>query len=396
MRPRKRVHAVIGALVAAMALVVEAQEWESAIRAGYYVRARVELERALQLEPEDSALRYRLARVHALSGATEAALAEFDSLLSSHPDDADYLLGRAQMLARLGRDAEALEETARALSLAPDYEDVWRLRLQLAERGASTALAEQVRREVAARYPDAVWWQRSLAAPTTFSRTISVGWGDERLSGSRPGWNQQFVRLDWQASADVAWFAEIYRDERFDRSDSSVNAGGTWRALPEWRLGGALGVTGNADFEPLREVSVDAQRSWSGGWGTGLHYRYRDYATDAVSSYALTGDRYIANYRVAYQVTYSRLHGASSSLGHGLVLGWYPTDTRSFAITFGAGEEIERVELDELLRTRVASVTLSGREILSSRWTLNWWLGTHEQGDFYRRRYAGAAVRVGF
>lgn len=391
-----RARAAVGVLIAWVAVGVEAQDWESALRAGDYARARVELERALRVESGNSALRYQLARVLALSGATEAALAEFDSLLSSHPNDADYRLGRAQMLARLGRDAEALEETERAVSLAPDYEDVWRLRLQLAERGTSTALAEQVRADVAARYPDVVWWQRSLEAPTTFGRTISVGWGNERLSGSRPGWNQQFVRLDWQASADVAWFGEVYRDERFRRSDSSLNVGGSWRALPEWRLGGAVGATGNADFEPLREWSLDAQRSWAGGWGTGLQYRHRDFATEAVSSYAFTGDRYIANYRVAYQLTYSRLQGASSSMGHALVLGWYPTDTRSVAMTFGTGEEIERVELDDLLRTRVTSVTLSGRETLSSRWGLNWWLGTHEQGDFYRRRYAGVAVRVGF
>lgn len=396
MSAARRASVAVGVLVAVVAMQAVAQDWEAAIRAGDYARARVELERALRTEPENSALRYRLARVLGFSGATEAALAEFDSLLSSHPDDADYSLGRAQMLARLGRDAEALEETARGLSLATDYEDVWRLRLQLAERGTSTALAEQVRVEAAARYPDAVWWQRSIEAPTTFGRAISVGWGNERLSGARPGWNQQFIRLDWQASADVAWFGELYRDERFGRSDSSLNAGGSWRALPQWRLGGAFGATANADFEPLREWSLDAQRSWAGGWGTGLQYRHRDFATAAVSSYAFTGDRYIANYRVAYQVTYSRLHGASSSMGHGLVLGWYLTDTRSFGITFGAGEEIERVELDELLRTRVSSVTLAGREALSSRWTLNWWLGTHEQGDFYRRRYAGVAVRVGF
>jgi hypothetical protein len=32
---------------------------------------------------------------------------------------------------------------------------------------------------------------------------------------------------------------------------------------------------------------------------------------------------------------------------------------------------------------------------LSSRFELNWWLGSHEQGDFYRRDYAGLGIRIG-
>lgn len=382
-------------LAVSLAWTASAQDFEIAIRAGDHARARAELERALLARPEDPALRYRLASVLASSGATEAALAEYDSLLSSHPNDADYRLGRAQMLARLGRDAEALEETARALALAPDYEDVWRLRLQLVERGHDSVLVDQVRREVAARYPTAVWASRSPESPT-FDRFLSMAWGNDRLSGARPGWNQQFVRLDWQTTADVAWFGEIYRDERFGRSDTSVNAGGSWQAFPEWRLGGAFGAAGNVDFEPTREWSFDAQRSFEGGWGAGVQYRHRDFPAAAVSGYALTADRYISSYRVAYQLNYSRLQGAFSSLGHTFVFGWYPTDTRSLGLTLSAGDEIERVGLDDLLRTRIASVTLNGRETLSSRWALNWWLGSHEQGDFYRRRYAGLALRVGF
>jgi YaiO family outer membrane protein len=395
MRGSSHGRVTLGLLATCCVLAAEAQDFESAIRAGDYVRARAELERALHEQPQDPALRYRLATVLGFAGATEAALAEFDALLSTYPSNADYLLGRAQMLARLGRDAQALDETARALALAPDYEDVWRLRLQLAERGADAGLAERVRREIATRYPTAVWSQRA-PQPVTYDRSLSVGWSNDRLSGARPGWNQQFVRLDWQTSADLTWYGEIYRDERFGRTDLSGNVGGSWQALPEWRLGGAFGAVGDADFEPTREWSLDAQRSWGGGWGTGLQYRHRDFPTAAVSSYSFMGDRYISNYRVAYQLNYARLHGASSSLGHTVVLGWYLSDARSFGVTFGAGEEIERVDLDELLRTRVTSVTLSGREVLSSRWALNWWIGNHEQGDFYRRRYGGVAVRVGF
>jgi hypothetical protein len=82
-------------------------------------------------------------------------------------------------------------------------------------------------------------------------------------------------------------------------------------------------------------------------------------------------------------------------MGHALTLGWYPSEKRTLGLTIGAGEEIETVGLDQLLRTRVSSLTVNGRETLSPRVSLSWWLGTHEQGDLYRRRYGGISVRIG-
>jgi hypothetical protein len=40
-------------------------------------------------------------------------------------------------------------------------------------------------------------------------------------------------------------------------------------------------------------------------------------------------------------------------------------------------------------------VTLTGNETLSQRLSLSWWVGTHEQGDFYRRNHAGLSIRIG-
>ena len=100
-------------------------------------------------------LRYERARALAVSGATEAALTEFDALLAEFPDDADYLLVRAQMQARLGRNAAAVETAEHALRVAPDYEDIWQLRLRLAEQAGDDTAAAALRAEVAARFPDA-------------------------------------------------------------------------------------------------------------------------------------------------------------------------------------------------------------------------------------------------
>lgn len=377
-----------------IATSAQGQEWQAAIRAGDYERARTALERALQTEPTDASLRYELARVFGLLGSTEAALAEFDVLLDREPSNADYLLGRAQMLARLGREAAALETTERAVLLAPDYEDVWELRLRLAERAADDATTAALRRDAAARFPDASWWRRP-AAPVEHTRWVSMGWGRERLSNGAPDWGLHSVRLDWNTPAGASFYGDLSRAERFDRGDSSLSVGGAWAALQQWRIGAGLTATADAEFQPTRELSIEAQRPWSDGWGTQLQYRRREYPTAAVASYSVTGDKYLSDYRIAYRLDHSRLLGAGSSTGHSVIFGWYPTERRSLGVTLGAGEEIETIGLDQLLRTRVSSVTLNGRETLSARVTLSWWLGTHRQGDFYRRRYGGLSVRVG-
>jgi YaiO family outer membrane protein len=395
LRYRKAVAVVVVSLLANLQSTVTcAQEWRSAISAGDYDRARIELERELNAQPDDPELRYQLGRVHGYAGNNEAALAEYDRLLAQYPANADYLLGRAQMLGRLGRTDEALRVTGDALELAPDYLDLWQLRLQLAERAADESLIASVRAEAARRYPDASWWQRP-PRPFEYARWLTAGFERSSLSNGAPDWDRHFVRLDWRRSDDFAYFGEIARSSRFGRSDLSVNVGGDWQALPLWRLGGAMAGVPSADFEARQALAVNASRSWQSTWGTQFMWRRREYAATAVSSYGFTGDRYFSDYRVAYGLNYSRLHGAGSSLGHTATFGWYPSELRAFSVSLGAGEEIETVGLNQLLRTDVRSVTVSGRHTLATRYTLNWWLGSHRQGDFYRRHYAGLSVRFG-
>jgi YaiO family outer membrane protein len=356
------------------------------------IRAR---EDTAALDAETVPLRYERARSLAQSGATEAALAEFESLLALYPNDADYLLGRAQMQARLGETGAAIETAERALALAPDYEDVWRLRMQLAERAGDSAATAAVRAAAAARFPAASWWQPP-PAPVEYRRWVSGGYGSERLSNGAPTWSREFMRVDWRSSAGESWFAELARSERFGQSDRWLSIGGSSSVLPRWRLGGALGGAGDARFLPDKEISVEATRAWGRGWAATFAAREREYASGDVASVSLTGEKYVADFRVAYRLDRARLTGAGSASTHALMLTWYPSERRSFGVTLGAGEEIETIDLDRLLRTSVSNVTFTGNEAFSPRLSLGWWLGTHDQGDFYRRDYAGLSVRIGF
>ena len=71
------------------------------------------------------------------------------------------------------------------------------------------------------------------------------------------------------------------------------------------------------------------------------------------------------------------------------------SDTGSVGLTINSGDEAEAIGNGQVLETAVRGITLSGRHQLNGRIGLQWWLGIHDQGDFYRRRFFGMAVSVG-
>ena len=384
----------LGAGLATTLVAAEPRPWEAAIFRGDYDAAQVAIEQALAERPTDTTLRYQLARVLTWSGQHDAALGTYDELLTQEPVNADYYLGRPLVLTRLGRDDEALHVTQAALALAPDYEDVWRLHYGLVGRLEGADAQALVRSQVAARYPTASWWHAPPTFPH-FTRFVSLGWGLERLSTDAPDWDLSFVRFDWERSKTMNVFGELVRSTRFDATDLGLAVGGSWRGLEDWNLTAAASLVPNSNFEPQQELSFGAGHSWSGGWGTEFALRQRRYASDTVSTYSVTGEKYFSDYRIAYGANFSRLHHKASSVGHIMSLGWHPGGGRSIALVVAGGDEAEAIGIGQVLKTDVQSITLTGRNRLSDRVVLSWWVGTHRQGNFYRRRYAGLAARFG-
>ncbi|WP_405229634.1 YaiO family outer membrane beta-barrel protein [Lentisalinibacter sediminis] len=333
--------------------------------------ARALLRDALAERPGDPALRFRLAQVLRWSGEPRGALAEYDALLDEFPDNVDYVYGRALALEQLGREAEALEGARRAARLAPEYEAVRRLEQRLAED----------------ENPDAAH------AGTRYFLTAGAGYED--LTNGLPGWQQQFLRLDGETAASGDYHVSLGRYERFDRSDLEFGVGGIWQAGEDWTLQAELALGGDADFLPDTGFYGRVLRTLGDGWNAAAAFRHRRYETTTVSTWSAEAERYFGDYRASYTLNASRLHGATTSLSHVVSLGWYPRAGLSFGLVAATGEETEVVAPGQVLETDVDSLALTGRHALAPRITLDWWLGTHAQGDIYRRRYAGLAVRFG-
>ncbi|HZW58814.1 MAG TPA: YaiO family outer membrane beta-barrel protein [Woeseiaceae bacterium] len=347
---------------------------------------------------DDDTAQFALAQRLLRADEPADALEQFTALASRQPANVDYSLGRAQALARLERPRAALEELQHAISLAPDYEAPWRLRFAILNTDPELVADVELqayRSEAQARFPAARWWQRT-AAPPDWRGQLTLSGTVEVLSDNLPGWNSQSARLDWRATGSTQLFAAAAREERFDLSDRTLSVGVRHEFPGRWHAGAEIDAASNASFVPESGFAAFAGRQLGHGWVAEARVRQRNYSAATVTTWSAGAERYFSDYRLAYTLNFSRLHGLTDSVSHMLSANWYRSAQTSFSVTIAAGHEAESVGPGQVLESAVASLTIGGRHALNRRFTLHWWLGSHEQGDFYRRRYAGMAVTAGF
>ena len=342
----------------------------------------------------DPAQRFAQAQRLKNSGAQDAALQQLNSLRADFPGDVDYALARAHLLAQLGRDDEALDELLVATRLAPNYEAVWELRLTiLARQEGKEAKADRaaLQQEVAERFPDALWWQNSTSDDIE-RWTLLVGASRETLSNNQPDWNSEFVELQLDKNSAGQYRVRLGRDERFAGADLTFGVGGEYSWSSRWFAGAELSVAGSPKFQPEFGYAVHAGKTLTGGWVVDLRYRLREYPGVKVGSVTATVENYFSDFRIAYGLGVSRLQGSASLPNHALTANWFYSEHASVGITINTGQEAEAIGNGQVLESDVRGISMSGRRNLGGRFGLQWWLGVHEQGDFYGRRFLGLAV----
>lgn len=369
---------------------------DEAIAAMDYGRALELIDSQIAATPDDVSLLFRRARVQSYVGDLDAALNTLNQLRERYPHDVDYALARAQVFARQGRDRVALAELRDAVVLAPDYEAVWQLQYTLLSRQQNERAhveLEKLSREAAVRFPHASWL-RSAEIASDVRWTVLVGAGYEDLSNGFPSWSQQFIEVSREQASAGRYRLGVARDERFDNSDQSVLLGGDFSFASGWTTGLDVTFTGNPSFQPDLSVSGYVGRLLKDGWSASLRYRQREYESTTVGSATSTVEKYAGDFRFAYALGISRLQGSSSFMNHGLTMNWYYNEYSSIGITLNSGKEAESIGPGQVLETDVQGVSVSGRRQLTDRFGLQWWLGLHDQGDFYRRKYLGMAVSI--
>mgnify|MGYP001818476960 FL=1 len=329
------------------------------------------------------------------SGDSLGALTVLDALRSEFPFDVDYALARAQVLAGLGRDAEALRELRAAVVLAPDYEDVWKLRYRLLARQQSEAANSEralIRAEAAQRFPGSSWW---LAAPdeTDDGWTLLVGAGYDDLTNDLPSWNNQFVELQLR-QRDSLYIAQLGRNERYSSADVNVALGIEQELRGGWFFGAGLSTASSPDYLPELDINGHVGKSLADGWVVDLGFGRREYPTETVTSLTASVEKYRGNWRYAYRLGRSSLQGTSGFFGHQFTTNWFYGDSSNVGFSVNFGDEAEALGNGRVLETDVRGLALTGSHALNERLAIRWWLGTQEQGDFYRRRFVGMAVSI--
>ena len=166
----------------------------------------------------------------------------------------------------------------------------------------------------------------------------------------------------------------------------------TWSS--GWFAGAALSSASSPDYVPELGLRLHAGRSLENGWVADFGIDRREYAADTVNSLFAIVEKYRGDWRYAYQVGWSRLPGTSGFFGHRLTANRYYSGTSSIGVSASFGDEAEALSNGRVLETAVRGLSLNGTHELNERFGILWWLGTHEQGDFYRRRFVGMAVSV--
>jgi YaiO family outer membrane protein len=320
-------------------------------------------------------------------------LAELTELRQQYPHDVDHALARGQLLARLGNNDAALQDLRDAVRLAPDYEDVWRVRTAVLMRqddDASRQELQEVVAESSRRFPESSWWRNANITDKP-AWTIVAGAGHDRLDNNAPSWNQLFANASHARDWGSYRFG-LSRDSRFDEVDITLSLGAETEFATDWSAGVDIATVSNPQFQPELSYGGFIGRSLPDGWVVNLRYLQREYSGTSVGAQVVAVEKYVSDYRIAYALGHSRPRGASGSLGHSLTLNWYYSDHASIGININTGEETEAIGAGQVLQTDVNGVGLTGRRRLNDKLQFSWWLGTHEQGDYYRRTFLGMAV----
>lgn len=369
---------------------------DDAIAAAEYSHARQLVEAKLLEYPDDPSVLFRKARVQRYLGDPDGALQTLDELRQRYPYDVDYALARAQVLDSQGRDTEALDELRVATRLAPDYEDVWQLRHTLLLRQNNDVARlelETLSQEAAQRFPRARWWRVS-DPENDADWSLLLGAGHDSLDNGSPSWQQQFIEVSRSSDTIGNYRIGIARDERYNESDLTVRVGGDVSFSSDWFAGFQISSASSPSFQPKFGYSASVGRSLGKGWVGNVGYRRREYDSVTVGSMNATVEKYIGDFRIAYVLGRSHLHGASNSLNHTATANWYIDDRSSIGLSMSTGEEAEAIGPGQVLQTEVRGLSLNGRRQLTDRFGLQWWLGIHDQGDIYRRRFLGLAVSI--
>ena len=231
--------------------------------------------------------------------------------------------------------------------------------------------------------------------PYPFEARIDAG--RDRLDRGFPDWREAAAQLSWRPGNRESAFAGYRTTERFGQRDREGFAGGY---IPIPGAPTLLHVEGSWSGThrvlPRSMALAELVQAVGSGWVLAAGGKSSRYAAADVRSAWVGAEKYVADFRFAYQGLVSRPEGASWSPSHRITGSWYRGDLTFVTLNASRGREVENVFGAGLLRSDVRAASVSAGLEVTRQWGLLFELGWTDQGDLYTRRTARIGTRLLF
>ena len=221
--------------------------------------------------------------------------------------------------------------------------------------------------------------------------------GMDNLSNDFADWRELAALVSYRPTTRLAVFGGYRETERYDQRDREASAG-TYVPLP--------GLTTSLHFEGtwsdthrvlarnmfLGEVVQPLGDGWVLSAG-GKRTRYTESEVDAVWTQV---EKYVGNWRFAYNLQVSRPEGVGWSPAHRVTGSWYRGDLTFVTLIASTGREVENIPPAGLVQSDVHSFAALGGLEITKQWGLVLELAYTKQGDLYTRRTARLGTRFLF
>ena len=238
----------------------------------------------------------------------------------------------------------------------------------------------------------------ALAAVPARALDGEAGFTYENLDKGKPDWKSAYLEAAHDFAPRQTLYGMVRETERFDSRDTELMAG-YYQPLGQ-SFTGLLEASASPQHNVLPASSVFGQLAWiaGGGWVASGGLRYSDYTDTHTRLLTASLERYFETFRAFVALHNGKPAGAGSATsGRVGIDAYYCGERCRIGVAATWGREVENVGPPAgIITSDVRAFGLYGRHEFAPAWALTWDLGTHEQGDLYRRTGGRLGLRHRF
>ena len=224
---------------------------------------------------------------------------------------------------------------------------------------------------------------------------LEAGFSHEQLTNNYADWSSVYLEAAHSLAPRQTLYGAVREVERFDLRDSQVEAG--YYHPFSSRLVAHVEANASSEHNFLPEKSFFGEASLQfgpPGWVASAGYRHSDYPATSTRIISAGLERYFGAFRAFYTLYNGKPEDTGSATSQRFGLDYYYADERSrVGVAATWGREVENIVPNGVVTSDVRAFNVFGRHSFSPAWALSWAVGTHQQGDFYRRTGAQLGLR---